>query len=206
MCYALAVAAQGLSVIGGAVSAYESQVAQNEMLKYNADVAYRNAETTQIQIEYAQQQTSKNATQAAKRSRQAVGTQRASMGASGVLIDSGTFLDVQNATAQVGQEEIAAILEQGDAQVFGLQRQQENYYTSAEMALASMRSPNRAAATALIGGTGRAIGSLAPLAYASSTSGGSSAQSNSFNPAASGVSPVYGSTTPGVGGVYPFGR
>lgn len=149
MCSGLAAGAVALQALGSAVSAYDQQKATNSQLTYNANVAYRNAERVKIETEYNRLQAEKNITQVAKQTSQMVGAQRASMGSSGLVVDTGTFLDVQANTFASGAEEQAAIMQDRDFMTYSNMQEYENYINDAKFSLASRQSPLYAAGTAL---------------------------------------------------------
>lgn len=161
MCTALAAAAVGVQAAGGAISAYNQQLATNNALTYNANVAYRNAERVKIENEYNRLQAEKNIAQVGKRTRQAVGQQRAAMGASGLVVDTGTFLDVQANTISAGAEEQAAIIEDRDFATYSSMQEFENYINDARMSLASRQSPLYAAGTSLFNSGASAFSTFA---------------------------------------------
>lgn len=125
----VATAATGaFSAISGAGQAG----AQNAMLEYNAKVAENNAKIKENEASYARGQAARNAAEQRKKTAALIGAQRAKMGASGAVVGSGSFLDVIMSTAEQGERDAMALLQEGDLQAWRYEIEANNFKTQAQ--------------------------------------------------------------------------
>src|SRR3990167_11565630 len=92
----------GVGAVTGAAGAYSTGQANASAASYQAAVARNNAAVAEQNAQYALQ--AGRASEQAQRMKtaQMIGAQRAAMGGSGIDIGSGTPLNLQASTAQVG--------------------------------------------------------------------------------------------------------
>ena len=155
----LAIAALTTSLAGTAVSAYgqmQQAKAANAQADYQAKVANNNARTAEMEAQYAEQQGQKNAEAQRRRTAIAIGAQRARMGASGAVVDSGSFLDLTLDTAHQGELDAMALLEEGQMEAWRARIQGTNYQAQGKLFGMSKTNPYIGAAGTLLQGAGQA--------------------------------------------------
>ena len=168
----LAIAALTTSLAGTAVSAYgqmQQAKAANAQADYQAKVANNNARTAEMEAQYAEQQGQKNAEAQRRRTAIAIGAQRARMGASGAVVDSGSFLDLTLDTAHQGELDAMALLEEGQMEAWRARIQGTNYQAQGKLFGMSKTNPYIGAAGTLISGAGQA--GMGFMSLGSKTSG-----------------------------------
>lgn len=168
----LAIAALTTSLAGTAVSAYgqmQQAKAANAQADYQAKVANNNARTAEMEAQYAEQQGQKNAEAQRRRTAIAIGSQRARMGASGAVVDSGSFLDLTLDTAHQGELDAMALLEEGQMEAWRARIQGTNYQAQSKLFGMSKTNPYIGAAGTLISGAGQA--GMGFMSLGSKTSG-----------------------------------
>ena len=173
----LAIASLTTALAGTAVSAYgqmQQTKAANAQADYQAKVANNNARTAEMEAQYAEQQGQKNAEAQRRRTAIAIGAQRARMGASGAVVDSGSFLDLTLDTAHQGELDAMALLEEGQMEAWRARIQGTNYKAQSKLFGMSKTDPHLAAGGTLLEGAGRA-----GLGYYYMTSGGLKPSMNS---------------------------
>lgn len=159
----------------GAVGAVQQANAQNAMAEYNAKVAENNAKVMEQEGAYARAQAARNADEKRRETARIIGAQRAKMGASGAVVDSGSFLDLTLDTAEGGELDAMALLQEGDMQAWRAQLQAGNYYNEASQARASKVNSGSVLAGSLLSGAAGVAGSYFSLDQAGVfDSGGSS--------------------------------
>ncbi len=102
----------GTSLAGGLLSAFGASQAgqrQQDMFNYQAQVARINAQIDKQNEEYARNKGEIEATQYGMKARQQMGAIRAAQGASGIDVNSGSSVDVQNSQRKVSQMDITQI-------------------------------------------------------------------------------------------------
>ena len=174
----LAIAALTTSLAGTAVSAYgqmQQAKAANAQADYQAKVANNNARIAEMEAQYAEQQGQKNAEAQRRRTAIAIGAQRARMGASGAVVDSGSFLDLTLDTAHQGELDAMALLEEGQMEAWRARIQGTNYQAQSKLFGMSKTDPHLAAGGTLLEGAGRA-----GLGYYHMTSGSLKPSMNSI--------------------------
>lgn len=156
---ALPIIALGTTLVGTAVSAYgqySAAKAANEQADYQAKVAANNAATAEMEAKFAEQQGQRNAEAQRRRTAIAIGAQRARMGASGAVVDSGSFLDLTLDTAKQGELDAMALLEEGQMQAWRSRVQGSNFMAQSNLYKSSKTNPFLAAGGTLLEGAGRA--------------------------------------------------
>lgn len=103
-----------VAAIASGISVYQQQQAANKRNKYMAEVARNNAKIAKYEAAYVKQQAAKKAAKQGITVAKFLGKQRAAMGASGVVVDEGTFLDILLDTTGEGRSDQLAILYEGD--------------------------------------------------------------------------------------------
>lgn len=96
-----------------------------------------------------------------------IGAQRARMGASGVVADTGSFLDLSLDTAKMGELDAMALQEEGELAAWRARAQGTNYQAQSALYGASKTSPWASATGTLLSGLGQA-----GMGYYSMTKGG----------------------------------
>jgi hypothetical protein len=139
MCVWVPVAIAAASAIVSTISAYNEAKSGNAALEYNAQASLNNAQMARYEGQYAQAQASRNATEKRRETGQLIGAQRARMGASGAVVDSGSFMDVTMNTAAGGEREAMSLLQQGDMEAWRKNVQAGQYEGQAEQYLASRK-------------------------------------------------------------------
>lgn len=144
-----------VSIAGTAMSAYgmyQGQQAANIQADYQAQIADNNATAARYEGEYAKEAATKAALEQRQKTAAAIGKQRAAMGATGIVADEGTFLDLTLDTAEQGKLDELAILHEGDMQAWQAEIGANNYTAQGELYRASKASPFMAAAPKLLTG------------------------------------------------------
>ena len=141
----------GSAVLGG-VGAVQQANAQNAMAEYNARVAENNAKATQAEADRARQQGWRNANEKRKETARAVGAMRARMGASGAVVDTGSFLDSTMAAREDGEISAMGLAEEGDMTGWRLERERDNYLQNANLSRAGKVSTGSVLAGSILGG------------------------------------------------------
>jgi hypothetical protein len=92
--------------------------------------------------------------------RQLGGQQKAVLAANGVLVESGTALDITAETAEVGQLDALTIRANAEREALGFEQQSVNFQAQAGQSTAQANLSTLAGANAASAGTGRAFSSL----------------------------------------------
>lgn len=147
-----------ISTAVSAAGAYSQQKSANAQAKFQAKVAENNALAAQYEGEYAKEAAAKAAKEQRQKTAQIIGRQRAAMGASGIVADEGTFLDLTLDSATQGKLDELAILHEGDMEAWKAEITAGNYAAQGELYRSSQSSPMMAAAPALLSGVSKGIG------------------------------------------------
>lgn len=163
-------ASLALSAIGVGVQAYSANKeakAANAAAEYNASIQERNATIAGIRandaIARGDIEEKKYRLQVSK----LVGEQRSEYGASGVVVDTGSPLDVNLDTVEQGELDALTIRHNASIEAWGLRNQAEEAIGNASLYRATRRSPAVAAGTTLLSGAGQIAGQAANYAYLS---------------------------------------
>lgn len=130
-----------LSLFSAAGSSGYGQYLQNKQLKYQAKVAENNAVAAGYEAEYAKEQAQKDAQNHRDQVAKLLGKQRAAMGASGMVADTGSFLDLELDTVSQGKMDELAILHEGDLEAWRAKVGASNQTAQAQLYRNSMGSP-----------------------------------------------------------------
>lgn len=155
----LGVAALATTLVGTGVQAYgqhQAANAANKQADYQSKVAANNAATAEMEAKFAEQQGQRNAEAQRRRTAIAIGAQRARMGASGAVVDSGSFLDLTLDTAKQGELDAMALLEEGQMAAWRARVQGTNYKAQGQLYGMSKTNPYLGAAGTLLQGAGQA--------------------------------------------------
>lgn len=143
------------STAAKAYSQYESGKESERQAREAARVADENARLDRQREADAKERASREADAEDQRKRAMIGKQRASMGASGVAVDKGTFADVLSDTEEASQEDQATIMLNGMREAYGYKQRANNLTRQAS----SYRKAGKSYATAgLVSGVGSLIG------------------------------------------------
>lgn len=131
----------GLQIAGQQAAARAQQSAAN----FNASVARNNATIAEqnvrkVQLEGARQEESQRIKTA-----NMIGAQQAAFGASGADVSSGSALDVQGATAALGQSDLLTIRTGTNAREAGLHQQATDFTNQASLLVAQGKNARTAA-------------------------------------------------------------
>jgi hypothetical protein len=161
-----------ISLVGAAVSAkgqMDQAKAANAQADFQSKVAVNNAATAEMEAKYAEQQGERNAEAQRRRTAVMIGAQRAKMGASGAVVDAGSFLDLTLDTAKQGELDAMALLEEGQLEAWRARIQGGNFQAQSKLYGMSKTNPYIGAAGTLLQGAGQA-----GMGYMSMSGGGSS--------------------------------
>ncbi|UOF77178.1 coil containing protein [Caudoviricetes sp.] len=125
MCY-VAVAMLALTAISGAMTIAGQQQQARAVQKaneYNAQIARNNAIKAEENVRKTQLEGMKQEEAQRIKTANLLGEQKAGFGASGVMLNSGSALDVQASTAYMGQEDLLSIRTNNQAQQDRLRQQ-----------------------------------------------------------------------------------
>ena len=157
----IAEATLALGIMGAGMSAVgmiQQADAANAQAGYQAQVAQNNAQIAENEAAYARAQGEKNAEAQKRKTMQVIGAQRAAMGASGAVVDAGSFMDVTLDTVERGTFDALALLEEGNRAAWRAENQSVNYQAQAGLFNASQRDPFASVGGSLLSGAGQ-IGS-----------------------------------------------
>ena len=188
MCFATAFTAMGMSAASAATAAaatsaaigiagvglsaygmYQNAQAQNAasqnaaaQAQYQSQVAKQNADMANAAAREDRYQGYLNSEAQKRKTAQVIGEQRAAEGASGAVVDNGSFMDVTLDTAERGTLDALALQHQGDIQAWKDEIQATNYTNQAALQSASAAAygsqyhdPLMAAGGSLLQGAGQ---------------------------------------------------
>ena len=138
-----------------AVGAYQHQKAANRQADYNAQIARNNALAAEYEAQYAKESAAEKAKEQKRKTAGIIGSQRAAMGASGVVADEGTFLNLTLDSAEQGKLDELAILHEGDKEAWRAEINADNYTAQSQMYSMSKSSPFMTAAPILMSGAAK---------------------------------------------------
>lgn len=164
MCIPMAVGL-GMMAASTAFSAYsagQQASAQNREAEFNARVAQNNADISRQEGKYAIAASQINASKVRRTTDHKIGTQRAQMGASGAVVDSGSFMEVTMDTAEGGEREAQTLLHEGNMEMWRKENEARGHMTTAQQFRNSKVSVGSAVAGAIMGGIGQ-LGSMAVM-------------------------------------------
>lgn len=152
MCYmaAIPIAMMAASSLMQVASQTQEAANKNNMLEANAQASLQHAEHTRVEASNARMQADIKAAEERKKTAASLGAQRARMGASGVVVDSGSFLDVQASIAEQGERNAMALLQEGDLQAWRLENQAKQHEAQAGKTAFNGTDPNAVLAQGLL--------------------------------------------------------
>lgn len=148
------VAGLGLSAVG----AVQQTEAANAAADAQSKIAANNAQIAENEARYAEGVADKNAQVKRRQTAQLIGTQRAAMGASGAVVDEGSFMDITLDTAQQGELDAMALLDEGDRAAWRARSNADNFSAQSSIYANSKASPLASVTGSLLQGAGQ-IGS-----------------------------------------------
>lgn len=151
---ATSVAGLGMSAAGSMQQAN----AANATADAQSKIAANNATIAESEAHYAEEAADKNAQAQRRRTAQVIGSQRAAMGASGAVVDEGSFMDLTLDTAERGEMDALALLEEGDRAAWRARGQSANFSAQSEIYRNSKTSPLASVGGSVLSGAGQ-IGS-----------------------------------------------
>lgn len=161
MCIPMAAVAVGTLVIGAigaglaAVSAQRQVEAGNRAAEYNAKINERNAEIANLQAVDAEQRGAAAVKNLRIRIARLKGSQRAAAAASGVVVDTGSPLDVLQDTEFFGEVDAMTIRENAAREAWGFRTQAGGFVAQARLSRAKKGDPRLAGVTSLLTGVSR---------------------------------------------------
>jgi len=139
-----------------AYSSYQQQKSANAAAQYNADIQNRNAQVANMEADRIDQQGDIAAKQKRLEVAQMEGTQRATGAASGMLVDSGSFGNIQSDTAGYGELDALQTKTNYSLQSWAKRNQSANYTAQASLDdFSSHTSPMLGAGASLLSGASR---------------------------------------------------
>lgn len=149
--------ALGASILGAGATAYgqyRATQAANKQAEYQSQVAANNAATAEMEAKYAEQQGERNAEAQRRKTAIMVGAQRARMGASGVVADTGSFLDIELDTVRMGELDALALRDEGQLAAWRSRVQGSNYRAQSQLYSMSKTDPLLSAGGTLLSSAG----------------------------------------------------
>jgi len=171
MCSPVAVAAVGLGSLMGAEAAREEATARNKALRYNAFTKEKEAQYAEVQAGQAKKRGVIEERQFRRRIEGLKGTQRAAFGASGVVVDEGSALDVLQDTAEFGEIDALTIRRNAEIEAFGFDFRATQLRREKSLLLQQKRDPGKAYMQSLLS-SGSQVGANYAIASSGSKSGG----------------------------------
>ena len=144
------IAGLGLSALG----TMQQTDAANKQASYQAQVSANNAQTAENEAAYARETAERNAQAQKRKTLSVIGTQRAAEGASGAVVDSGSFMDVTLDTAERGTLDALALLEEGTLAAWRAENQAATYRAQSGLYSASKKSALTPVGGSLLSGAG----------------------------------------------------
>lgn len=144
----------GLSAAGSA----QQTAAANAQADAQSQIAANNAKIAENEKRYALATAEKNAQEQRRKTAQVIGAQRAAMGASGAVVDQGSFMDVTLDTVERGELDAQALLDEGDRAAWRAGNQADTYSAQSQIYSQSKTSPLASVTGSLLQGAGQ-IGS-----------------------------------------------
>lgn len=144
----------GLSAVGAA----QQSSAANAAADAQSKIAANNAVLAENEARYAEGAADKNAQVKRRQTAQLIGTQRAAMGASGAVVDEGSFMDITLDTAEQGELDALALLEEGDRAAWRARGNSANFMAQSDIYSKSKTSPLASVTGSVLSGAGQ-IGS-----------------------------------------------
>jgi hypothetical protein len=170
----IAGAALVVSVIGAGVQAYgasKETAAANQAAEYNAQLMERNARIADMQAADATARGDVAEKQFRLQVSKLKGSQRSDFASSGVVVDTGSPLDVALDTTEQGELDALTIRHNASVEAWGYKNQAAESISQASLYRSTYRSASAAGATSLLTSTGQIAGQAATYGYLKSGSG-----------------------------------
>lgn len=139
--------------------AYAGVKAQNKAADYNAEIQQRNAQIAGMQAKEAGKRGELEQKQLRLNIAKTRGAQRAAFGASGVLVDEGSALDVLEDTNYLGEQDSLTLKHNTAMEVWGIKNQAAGFESKAGLLKSQKKSAVIAGGTTLLTGTGSLLAS-----------------------------------------------
>jgi hypothetical protein len=152
------VASSALGLGAQVIGQIQQTNAQNAQAQAQAQIARNNAATAQDEAAYALEQSQKNAAAQRRKTAEVIGAQRAKEGGTGAVVDSGSFMDVTLDTAERGEMDALALLNEGKLAAWRATNQGKLYTAQSQIYDSAQKSAMLPAAGTLLAGAGQ-IGS-----------------------------------------------
>lgn len=146
-----------ISAIIAAFSIYQSGEQQKDLADYQEKVANNNATIAGYEATEARAASELKIKQHRLQVAQILSKQRAAMGASGIVVDEGTFLDLTLDTVSQGKLDELTLMHEGDLEVWRAEVSAFNSKTQAGLYNASSPSSSQIATNALMTGVGTGL-------------------------------------------------
>jgi len=157
--------AAAIGIIGGVVSAVgaiQQGKAQSDAAKYQAQVARNNEIIALQQAAYTRQEGAAQAQRQDLKSAQMIGTQKATLGASGVDVNTGSPLEIQASQASLARLDALTVQSNAERKAWGFDVEASNQKAQQGMFYAQAANAKKAAAlsafSSLLGGFGKFAG------------------------------------------------
>ena len=135
MCDLVTATIAASTLVGTAGTIQQGNAAQ-DAANYQAQVAERNREISEMQAVDAKKRGRVEETRKRRQTEQRLGAQRAAMAANGIDIDSGSSLDVLGDTAQFGELDALTIRSNTEREARGFRQQGQNFQSEANLSRA----------------------------------------------------------------------
>lgn len=150
------------SAVVGTVGALQAGHAASQAANYNAQMQMQNAEQAQRNAEIASQSGMANQNIQQLKTRAQIASTRANEGASGVGVNSGSFADVQQSEAVIGEMDSLTVRSRATREAYGYEVQGTNFRNQASLDREEGKQAKTAsyfnAASTLLGGASNAAG------------------------------------------------
>lgn len=135
-------------------TAYRQAQLQNTQIRYRARVAEQNAAIVRQEGDLARQVALRLEAGSRRQTDQLLGVQRAKMAGSGFVVGEGSFGDILDATAILGEADALAIQYEGELAQFRKEREARGLEAEARALRRAQISPGLAALTGFLGSPG----------------------------------------------------
>jgi hypothetical protein len=171
-----AVVAIGISAAVSGYSMYAQTQAANAAADFESRVARRNADMAEMQAKDALERGKVAEKQLRDKQKMLIGQQRAGFGASGVLVDQDTTMDVMQDSIKFGEQDALTTRRNAAMDAWGYRTQGLNYQAQADLSQMSKRNATTAGTLSFLGS---AAGSVASIAGSKAGASGSSSSNSS---------------------------
>lgn len=144
----VAVGIAAVSAVVAGYSAYAQTKAANAAAEFESRVARRNADIANMQAKDSLERGRVAEKQLRDKQKLLIGQQRAAYGASGVLVDSGSSMDVMQDTIKTQEQDALTVRRNAAMDAWGYRTQGLNYQAQSDMSLLNKRNAGGMAAMA----------------------------------------------------------